>query len=142
MVRINLIDPKFLTDQHLIAEYNEILMLFGYVQRYPEPKGIADEYILGPGHIKFFKNKLVYLQKRHEHIKREMKKRKFATNKRVSLRKFKKELKHDWKAKPRDVQLIKKRLTEKIELKPDYYRYYREHKSKKFLLDLIRNATQ
>ena len=38
MVRINLVEPKKLADQHLIAEYDEILMLLGYVRRYPEVK--------------------------------------------------------------------------------------------------------
>jgi len=32
MVKINLIHPRYLTDQHLIAEYNEILMLLAYLR--------------------------------------------------------------------------------------------------------------
>ena len=35
MVRINLINPKSLADQHLIAEYNEILMLLGHIDKFP-----------------------------------------------------------------------------------------------------------
>ena len=38
MVRINLIHPKKLADQHLIAEYNEILMLLGHVKKFPHLK--------------------------------------------------------------------------------------------------------
>jgi hypothetical protein len=34
MVRVNLISPSKLADQHLIAEYDEILMLLGYVHRF------------------------------------------------------------------------------------------------------------
>ena len=61
MVRINLVHPKKLADQHLIAEYNEILMLIGYVRKYPPLENIPDSYKLGKGHVKFFKNKLDYL---------------------------------------------------------------------------------
>ena len=63
MVRINLINPKKLTDQHLIAEYNEILMLLGYVKKYPKLEKIPSKYNLGKGHMLFFKNKLKYLKK-------------------------------------------------------------------------------
>ena len=73
MVRVNLIHPKSLADQHLIAEYDEILMLLGYVRRYPKKENIPEKYTLGKGHIKFFKDKLLYLKKRHELIKEEMK---------------------------------------------------------------------
>ena len=74
MVRVNLIPPRKLADQHLIAEYNEILMLLGYVRKYPMTEEIPKNYCLGKGHIKFFKNKLLYLKKRHENLKNEMKK--------------------------------------------------------------------
>ena len=39
MVRVNIINPNKLADQHLIAEYNEILMLLGYVRKYPKEDG-------------------------------------------------------------------------------------------------------
>ena len=96
MVRINLIEPGKLADQHLIAEYNEILMLLGYVKKYPEPKDIPEEYTLGKGHIKFFKNKLRYLKNRHETVKKEMVKRGFETNKTINLNEFDKILRNDW----------------------------------------------
>ncbi|MBN1157597.1 endonuclease, partial [Candidatus Woesearchaeota archaeon] len=83
MVRINLVEPKKLTDQHLVAEYNEILMLIGHVRKHPEIKAMPKEYILGKGHILFFKNKLVYLKKRHELIKNEMLRRGFKPKKTI-----------------------------------------------------------
>ena len=58
MVRINLINPRYLADQHLIAEYDEILMLLGYVKRYPKIDDIPTNYCLGKGHIRFFKDKI------------------------------------------------------------------------------------
>lgn len=142
MVRINLISPKFLADQHLIAEYNEILMLFGYVKRYPklDLKKIPKKYKLGQGHILFFKNKLKYLEKRFERIKEEMHRRGFLTNIKINLNRFNNELVKDWNPSNHDKDLIKKRLVKKINLKPRYYRYYGNKKSKRFFIGLIKHA--
>lgn len=137
MVRINLINPKQLSDQHLIAEYDEILMLLGYVRRYPAEKDIPDSYTLGKGHMKFFKNKLIYLKKRHELIKKEMQKRNFKTNMMINLDEFSGNLKKDWQPKEKDFIIIKKRISEKIKLKPEYYRYYGEKKDLNFFLNLL-----
>jgi deoxyribonuclease (pyrimidine dimer) len=142
MVRINLINPKALADQHLIAEYNEILMLLGYVKKFPNPNldKIPLRYKLGPGHILFFKNKLKYLKDRHELIKKEMKKRGFSTNETINLRIFKKNLINDYKPNKKDIEIIKERLIWKINLKPEYYRYYKEKKPASFFIELIKNA--
>lgn len=138
MVRINLINPKRLTDQHLVAEYNEILMLLGYVKKYPLKEDVPQEYCLGRGHIKFFKDKLLYLKKRHESIKKEMKKRGFQTQKKIVLKMFKNSLKKDWKPRKKDFLIIKRRLEEKIKLKPGYYRYYGQKRGRRFLLGLLK----
>lgn len=128
MVRINLIQPEQLMDQHLIAEYNEILMLLGYVRKYPAAESIPEEYTLGKGHIKFFKNKLLYLQKRHEKIKSEMQKRRFKTDKAINLSKFDSKLINDWKPKVRDFEIIRERLKQKLDLKPNNYRFFGKRK--------------
>lgn len=138
MVRINLLKPKQLADQHLIAEYNEILMLFGHVKKFPKINKMPKDYCLGKGHITFFKNKLLYLKKRHEELKKEMKKRGYATNKTIKLDSFSKELRNDWTPKQCDFELIKKRITEKLNKKPEYYRYYGKKKPIEFFIDLIR----
>ncbi|MFA6461576.1 MAG: pyrimidine dimer DNA glycosylase/endonuclease V [Candidatus Woesearchaeota archaeon] len=140
MVRINLISPKKLADQHLIAEYDEILMLLGYVRKYPklELEKISKNYVLGKGHILFFKNKLKYLQKRHELIRKEMKRRGFETNKRVVLSEFSRELRRDWRPSIKDYGGIKERLRWKIKNKPNYYRYYGKKKSVSYLLRLLK----
>lgn len=140
MVRINLIPPRYLADQHLVAEYNEILMLIGHVKKFPKIRNQPEQYCLGPGHINFFKNKLKYLQDRHEFLKKEMIKRDYKPTKSIDLTKFDKELVNDWKPREKDYKIIKKRLIEKINLKPDYYRYYKEKKGKKFLVNLIKKA--
>lgn len=123
MVRINLVNPKSLMDQHLIAEYNEILMLFGHVDKHSEIRNQPDSYKLGTGHITFFKNKLKYLKDRHELIKKEMKARGFKPTKTISLSKYPVSYRNDWTPKKKDFIVIKKRLSEKIAMKPEYYRY-------------------
>jgi deoxyribonuclease (pyrimidine dimer) len=140
MVRVNLINPAHLADQHLIAEYNEILMLLGYVRKHPNVKDIPQEYILGPGHIKFFKNKLIYLKERHELIKKEMKKRSFKTDKVIDLKEFDKSLHNRWSPSKRDMDIIKQRIKEKIRKKPGYYRHYGEKKDENFLINLIEKS--
>ena len=139
MVRINIIPPKYLTDQHLIAEYNEILMLLGHVKKNPhiEIENLPKEYRLGEGHILFFRNKLKYLKKRFNKIKREMRRRKFKPKKDIDLTCFDKNLRKNWKPSRKDKEKIKNRLKEKIRLKPDYYTYYREKKPGKFYEDLL-----
>lgn len=139
MVRINLISPRKLTDQHLIAEYNEILMLLGYVKKYHklEPEKMPKNYTLGKGHILFFKDKREYLQKRHEQLKVEMKRRKFKSNKEINLNGFPKLLQKDWKPKERDFQIIRERLVYKINLKPNYYTYERKKQPTEILIKRI-----
>ncbi len=140
MVRINLINPKYLTDQHLIAEYNEILMLIGHVKKHPKIHKQPKQYCLGTGHITFFKDKLVYIKQRHELIKKEMKKRNFKPTKTINLKQFRKELKNNYKPCTKNKTIIKQRLIQKINKKPKYYRYYKEHKPKSYLINLVKKA--
>lgn len=123
MVRINIISPEILADQHLIAEYNEILMLFGHVKKYPEAEDIPEKYVLGRGHITFFKDKLLYLKKRHELLRQEMRRRGFNANVRIELDDYPEKLHNDWSPGIEDYKVIGKRLKQKIAAKPDYYRY-------------------
>jgi len=139
MVRINLVNPKKLSDQHLIAEYNEILMLIEYIRKYPELKDIPKKYCLGKGHMKFFKDKLIYLKKRHEILKSEMKIRGFKAKKSINLSLFRKENKGDWKPDKEDIDLITNRIISKIQLKPNYYRYYGEYKPASFFINLLKD---
>jgi len=141
MVRVNLIPPKLLSDQHLIAEYDEILMLEGYVKKFPkicgdEPK----QYCLGKGHIKFFKDKFAYLHKRHGLLKKEMKARGFKTNKSLKVSQFPKSLHKNYNPDKKAISIIKKRIIEKLGKKKDFYRYHGEKKSQSFFIDLIRRA--
>ena len=140
MVRVNIINPRCLTDQHLVAEYLEILMLVSYVKKHPDTGEIPKDYRLGKGHILFFKNKLLYLKKRHEQLKKEMKRRGFKTAKTLSLRGCKKSFMKGWRPKPKDKEIIKKRLIARIRQKPSFYKYCKQKKTKEFLVNLVRRG--
>ena len=137
MVRVNIINPRLLADQHLVAEYYEIIMLVSYVRNYPCLEGIPADYCLGKGHIKFFKNKLMYLKKRHEEIKKEMRRRGFAARMTLNLKGFGKAHKNDWKACERDKKIIKSRIASRIKMKPLFYRYYGNKVGRRFLTELL-----
>ena len=130
MTRINLISPKELTDQHLIAEYREITMVPAALKRTINSKAglqlnqIPKEFTLNKGHVKFFYNKGLYLQKRYNQLIKEMKKRGFSPN---PKRQFPKEiflpnLYNDWNPSLKDKKIIIKRINEKIKMKPNWYK--------------------
>ena len=74
MTRINIVPVKELMDQHLIAEYREITMVPGSLNRtLTSKKGldykkIADEFTLNSGHVYFFYDKGKYLHDRYDLI--------------------------------------------------------------------------
>ena len=131
MTRINIISPSELTDQHLIAEYREIFMVAGSLKRtliskngYLQSK-VPKEYTLNSGHVYFFYNKGKYLNKRYNLIIKEMKLRGFNPD---MERKFPKDifinnnLYNDWSPNQNDIKIIRQRISEKIALKPNWYR--------------------
>lgn len=70
MTRIDsAINPKNLTDQHLIAELRELPRIFTAVNKRIEEKkpfnDISDKFTLGAGHCKFFYDKCEFLIERH-----------------------------------------------------------------------------
>ena len=77
MTRINCIPVQELVDKHLLAEYRELPRVFG-LARLPAPSEVfPTEYTLGTGHVKFFYNKLEYLNKRFLSIVGELNQRGF-----------------------------------------------------------------
>jgi deoxyribonuclease (pyrimidine dimer) len=127
MVRINLIQPKYLSDQHLLAEHTEILMLCSYIKRYPKIDGSEPiNYTLGKGHIKFFKDKILYLRKRFLYIQKEMIERgyivkanfmDFSNNEYDSNCNF-------YTPTEEALQIIKERIKERLFKKLNWYTYY------------------
>ena len=132
MTRINLVNPKILTDQHLVAEYRELPMVFGSLARTLnsrvgfDHKKIKSRCPLGGGHVYFFYDKLSYLQKRYLEIIKEMRSRGFKPDPKSRPRKltgFPKPLYRDYKPSKAEKDFIKKRIMDRINMKPSWYRY-------------------
>lgn len=129
-MRINIIDPVLLTDQHLLAEYNEINMAAQSFRRsilYKTGKDIIPkEYTLNSGHVKFFYDKGEYLYRRFYGLKKELKNRTF--NVKMEFKNYwlsKPELFQPWEPQLKDYEIIWERIKRKISMKPDWYKYYR-----------------
>lgn len=87
MTRINVIEPAQLSRQHLIAEYREIARLPKNLRDSLNRKStqfsfdeIPKDYTLGKGHVKFFYDKMYFLQKRFELLVAEMLRRGYSAN--------------------------------------------------------------
>ena len=131
MTRINIINVGELHDQHLIAEYREITMVPAALKRTLNSKvgllreKISKRFTLNSGHVYFFYDKGLYLDKRYNEIVTEMKSRGFNPN---SNRVFPKQifidndLYNDWTPTIEDQKLIRQRIQERINSKPDWYR--------------------
>lgn len=115
-------------------------MLLGHLKKHGVNKKTPENYKLGAGHINFFKNKLKYLKFRHEKIKNEMRLRGFKTNISINLTEFSKDLHNSWSPSKRDIIIIKSRLIEKINLKPNFYRHYGKKLHYKKLIKKIKTS--
>ena len=130
MTRINIIPVCELTDQHLIAEYREITMVPAALKRTLNSKvglryeKISKEFTLNAGHVYFFYNKGLYLNNRYQEIIEEMKLRGFNPdpNRKFPKHVFPRYLYNDWMPSLDEQKIIRKRIEEKIAMKPDWYR--------------------
>ena len=84
MTRINAdIDPYYLCDQHLIAEYREIVRIPNCVRKdiyKNSTRELPKHFKLGSGHVLYFYNKIKFLHKRFNKLRNEMRKRKIVCN--------------------------------------------------------------
>ncbi len=132
MTRINLVPPQELSDQHLIAEYREIFMVGSSLQRSMKSikwdktkNSLPKKFSLNSGHVKFFYNKGKYLHKRYLLLIKEMKRRGMNPDPERSFKieQWPAEFYKDWKPKKKDFLIIRKRIEEKIKMKPTWYRW-------------------
>ena len=79
MTRINVVPVETLSRQHLVAEYREITRLPSNLRTSLSRKGkpfsmseIPPEYKLGAGHVKFFMDKMEFLEQRFTQLYAEM----------------------------------------------------------------------
>lgn len=131
MTRINLVPPGELMDQHLIAEYREIRLLTENLRRSARSKAgmskdrIPKEFTLNAGHVLFFKDKGLYIHKRYGMLQEEMKKRGFEPkHASIDTSVWPDGYFNDWTPKERDLDIIRARIKSKINMKPQWYRFY------------------
>lgn len=129
MTRINLVDPSELYDQHLVAEYREIFMVGSSLQRSlksPNWKRIdvPDMFTLNKGHVKFFYNKGKYLHLRYLELIAEMKRRGMTPDpaRTFKLEQWPDHLYKDWSPTERDKDIVRKRIAQRVNEKPSWYR--------------------
>jgi hypothetical protein len=74
MTRINAtIPPAALCDQHLVAEYREILRTTALATKNPvDPSKLPQHFTLGTGHVKFIYNKLKYIHSRLDQLRQDL----------------------------------------------------------------------
>jgi deoxyribonuclease (pyrimidine dimer) len=137
MARVNVgINPKYLADQHLIAESVEITMITGGLRKhnYQIKSDIPSIFVFGKGHINFFKNKLLYLAHRLEEVNKEMHSRGFRASTQIDdiISEAPASLINDWKPTERDTKVIRERISSRLHTRvkgqpgQGYYRFNRE----------------
>jgi len=137
MVRINCgVEPVHLADQHLVAEYREILLAFGYYDNNGNGIKEATNNLKHP--IRFYHNKRQYLIKRFYNLKEEMIKRGMKPKKDIELKNVKMILYQDFKPKQNHIERIKDRITERLYQKPGWYRYCGEYQPPEFFEELMK----
>lgn len=116
MTRVNAgIDPKELPDNLLLAEHKEITRIVNAVAGYRATVAdIPESFVLGPGHVKFFYNKIGYLKQRYEALYAECKARGFkVTYKGSAFNDVPENLMNDWLATLEDRKLVIERIQSK-----------------------------
>lgn len=73
MTRINVVPVQELCDQHLLAEHRELTRIPNCVLkgRYKLDGNEPKDYKLGEGHVKFFLDKMMFLQRRYDNLHEE-----------------------------------------------------------------------
>lgn len=131
MTRINVVPPKELTDQHLMAEYRELPMIMASLRRsLASPNGLPEipkHYTLNTGHVTFFYDKGKYLYHRYLKIIDNLKDRGYNLDpdRKADFSVFKENgLYNDWSPNADALRINRQRLAERINAKPEWYKWY------------------
>ena len=130
MTRINTICVEELHTVHLLAEWRELPRVFTVAKKAeergikPSTYNIPISFTLGKGHVKFFTNKLKWLETRYNAICEELVRRGInisyfkikAENKPCSKEWF-----NDWTPTKQSHELIRQRIAERIKSNPKKY---------------------
>lgn len=127
------INPKFLSDQHLIAESVEITMITGALRKdgYTIKGSVPKEFTLGKGHINFFKPRIVYLWHRLNEVNQEIERRGFNSGTKIDLDEFKStilKIGQSFEPNFKDTCIVRQRVIERLKepkkAKQGFHRYY------------------
>ena len=138
------IPPSVLADQHLVAESVELKMVPGLMRHRirvgSRQSAPPTSFTLGKGHMLFFTNKLKYLSRRLEEVNKEMRARGFSPGMPdyIDSKEFGDKARHDWSPTSKDSQLVKDRITEKVNRKNDgFWRFHRQPVTNKQIVDQV-----
>lgn len=137
-MRVNVLHPIFLTDQHLVAEYREVKMGPKALSRSLYSKNgvnknkISPVYTLNTGHTYFFYDKNKFLERRLGIIIKEMQLRGFQTN-HINLiddsynyheDTFNEEWWNDWQPDEYALNINRKRIWKRVDEKIGWYKFW------------------
>lgn len=129
MTRLNVIDPRDLLDEHLQAETREIIRIVNELRNYPERFCITGNvpYTLNKGHVKQFRDKLLYVAKRHRRLRLEMISRGLKVNENWRIKRdqlvgnVRLHGMNDWTPDPKAYHLNIERIQERFDLRKKAY---------------------
>ena len=145
-MRINIIHPKHLADQHLVAEYREIKMSTYYYRKSSMTKTgidknrISERYTLSTGHAYMWYDKFGFIKKRFQLILKEMKKRGFKSDfNEIDFTGIPVSAFGDFIPTKDDIEINVSRILLRIYDKPDWYKFKGEKVSNwySFYFDLF-----
>jgi deoxyribonuclease (pyrimidine dimer) len=132
-MRINVVNPKYLTDNHLIAEYREIKMITYYYVKSNNTAGgidksrISERYTLNKGHGYMWYDKFNYVDSRFKKLCEEMRNRGFACNyDTLNYNGIPEEAFGDFIPIQEDIRINLDRIKIRIAKQPHWYKYYGE----------------
>lgn len=149
MTRINAdLNPRSLLDQHLFAEYREILMVPPALRRSLNAKSmnqvlreIPPKYLLNSGHVKYFYDKLGFLAERRSRLLEELKFRNYAISNLTELdvSGIPYEFIGDWKMDRDARDIITDRIMERYDKQPTWYKYFGKPIERPVYLEILKH---
>jgi deoxyribonuclease (pyrimidine dimer) len=129
-MRINIINPRYLTDQHLVAEYRETKMITYYYVKSSEKTGgidkskISERYTLNTGHAYMWYDKFGYIEKRFKAICREMRRRSFRCDyDKLNYTGIPRSAFGDFVPTEEDIEVNLSRIIDRLYKQPDWYKF-------------------
>ena len=148
MTRINLVKVEDLADQHLFAEWREIKMIPAQLRRSRESKNypnmldnLPTKYTLNTGHVRFFYNKMIFLENRYYKLTQELRNRQYNISDTDPMAIFHEDIPSIgrscgvWSPTTDEIKINIDRIAERLHQRPEWYRYYGEIKPPEFFIN-------